>query len=271
MTEFLQIAFSLPTVIFSVLLVVSFCYWLVVIMGFLDIDLFDIDVDVDIDGVLDAGLDGAAEGAFDSATEGALEAAAEGGTSFLTSILSLLSVGRVPITILASFVTLFGWVLSFSGYNALTNILDVSVGPLLATGLFFGAFFLATALAGIAVRPLRGAFETVTRRGAETLIGEVCIITTGSVTETFGQATLADGGAGLNLTVRADRNDSGLKRGDRVLIIGFDAATSTYQVEPYDVVLGFDNDLERSLQNSTADELQLETQQSETTASGDRL
>lgn len=222
MDAFLHIALSFPPVIFSVLLVLVVIYWFFVILGVLDLDLFDFDLDLDLD--IDA----------DMAVDGALE----GSSTALSAIFSALSIGRVPLTISLSLLTLFGWILSFSTTYWLTGASELEPGFLPYLALFFGTLIGATAAAAIAVRPLRGLFETTTRRGQETLVGKVCVVTTGQVSDSFGQATLEDGGAGLNLSIRCDTEDNGIKRGDKVLIIGYDNEHSYYLVEPYESLMG---------------------------------
>lgn len=54
---------------------------------------------------------------------------------------------------------------------------------------------------------------------------------TGSVTGTFGEALLEDGGAGLVVRVRVDR-ELPVKRGDQMLIVDYDEAKESFLVEP---------------------------------------
>lgn len=261
MSSFIDLAFSLPTAVFTVLLAVMMSYWIFVILGFLDIDLFDFDVDIDLDGAVDAGIDGAAEGAAEGAMEGALEGSADAGASLFGQILSLLSVGTVPVTILATFLAFFGFIFSFLGAHFLSNILGMTLGALAILGILAGSFLLATTLTGFAARPFRGLFETVTSQGGAALVGQVCVITTGKVTTSFGQATLDDGAGGLNLSVRLD-DDAPLSRGEQALIIGYDQASNTFLVEPFETVLGLDTPLGATPSASLA-------QKTETRSSGE--
>ena len=57
MQEFLTIILSMPTVVYTVLMGLMALYWVTVIMGAVDIDLFDLDADLDADIDLDADLD----------------------------------------------------------------------------------------------------------------------------------------------------------------------------------------------------------------------
>ncbi len=249
MGEFLNIAFSLPTVVFTVGVGVSLVYWLFVILGMLDVDLFDVDIDLDMDIDLDGVLDGAADSAVDASLGAAdalggeaegIEGAAESKGGFLMKMLGVLSVGRVPVTILASFFSFYAWILTFIGTHWLTNIWGLPMNAPLAVGLVAGAAVVATGLMGVTARPLRGAFDIVTQLGDAALIGKVCTVSTGRVTTRFGQATLDDGGGGLNLTIRADTDENSLSCGDQALIVGYDPETSAFLVESYQTVLGFE-------------------------------
>ena len=68
------------------------------------------------------------------------------------------------------------------------------------------------------------------------LIGKTCVVRTGSVTSTFGEALLEDGGAGLVVRVRVDR-ELPVRRGDQMLIVDWDSAYEAFLVEPVDEVL----------------------------------
>jgi hypothetical protein len=62
-------------------------------------------------------------------------------------------------------------------------------------------------------------------------IGHSCTISTGSVDDNFGQATVEDGGTVLVIQVRCEQRGK-LARGDKALIIDFDPARQAYVVEP---------------------------------------
>ena len=55
MIELISIAFSPLNIVFTVLLILIVLYWITVILGVLDVDLFDIDFDTDVD--VDAEVD----------------------------------------------------------------------------------------------------------------------------------------------------------------------------------------------------------------------
>ncbi|MGM0558607.1 MAG: hypothetical protein ACQEVA_19635 [Myxococcota bacterium] len=238
MQEFLQIALSFPTAIFSGLLIVIVLYWLFVIVGMVDIDLFDLDVDLDLDGDfgdvdvdadvgdldVDADVDADVDGDMD------VDADTSGG-SFWVSVASALGLGTVPITIIASVLVLSTWVLSFMSTYYLGDILGT--GIVVSVGYTLASFLVSLPITSLVVSPLKDLFRHEKITAGHSVIGRVCQITSGRVDEDFGQAKLDDGAAGLLLSVRTD-SDEELSRGSKALIIGYDQENNTYEVECYE-------------------------------------
>ena len=95
---------------------------------------------------------------------------------------------------------------------------------------------LALPFTSIAVRPLARIFVTPSAAKHESLVGKVCTVRTGTVTDRFGEALLEDGGAGLVVRVRVDTGET-LKRGDQVVIVGYDGERQEFTVAPMDNLL----------------------------------
>jgi hypothetical protein len=219
---FFDIILGFPTILYTVPLGLALLYWLFVIVGALDIDL------ISLDGV-DGALDGAAEGALEGVAEGA-DAIGHGGG--LASLLSALNLGKVPLTISFSFIIFFGWIASYIGASVVGSAVPAGTAhTLLDVAVMLLAGVLGVAVTSQAVRPLAPAFHTHQAASRDASVGKLCTIRTGSVTETFGQAEVADGGAGLLLEVRAPEGN-GLKRGDQALIYDYDAERELFLVEP---------------------------------------
>ncbi|MBI4953665.1 MAG: glycine zipper family protein [Myxococcales bacterium] len=262
MSELLTAILGFPTVIYTVMLAVVLLYWLFVILGALDIDLFHhAGGDGALEGAgaegLTAGLDGAhgAHGAVDAAGHGALEGGAEhahagadaggadGGAdghadAGSTGLLGALRLRDAPITVVTSFVTLYGWLLSFFGMRHLAPVVPL---PLWASGIgvMLASFVIALLMTSVTVRPIGRYFKTHSGKRRQDFVGSVCEVQTGEVTETFGQAHIDDGQAGLVVQVRAMSGKLATRRGDHVLILEYDDAREAYIVEPYeDVVPG---------------------------------
>lgn len=224
MDEFLALALSPPTLVFTAWLGLMLVYWIFVMLGALDLELFDPG------GALE-GADGAAE----AAGEGAAEAAAEGadGVGGFAGVLSALRLRHAPLTVVASFVALFGWLGCYFGVRHLAPIVPV---PGAVSGLIvaLAAMALALPLTSLVTRPLAPLFRTAPGRGNAELVGKVVTVKTGHVDARFGQGTLEDG---LLLHVRCEDPEA-LQRGDRALILAWDEEKGAFEVEPLDVVMG---------------------------------
>lgn len=258
MGHFLAVALSFPAVVYTVLLGVALVYWLFVIIGAAHVNLLgegaaDGAADGALEGVAkgaaDAALDGVAKGALEGAAKGVIEGAAEhidgadadlelsGGTAGVMAALKLRS---APATVVSSVLILFSWILVM-GAMQLVETLDLSgaaaasvkivvlvVGPLLA--------LLPTSLA---MRPLARVFTPPAAPKHESLVGKLCTVRTGTVTDRFGEATLEDGGAGVVVRVRVETGQK-LGRGDQAVIIAYDAARQEFTVAPMEGLLDDD-------------------------------
>lgn len=208
MSEFLTAILAFPTVLFTLPLGVVLLYWLLVLLGALDLDLFDF------------GGDGG-EGA------GGLEG--EGDSDFL----DVLGLGGVPATFALSLLVFFSWILCLVASQGL-GALDIE-GGLAGAGAAALSLGLALPLAGLAVRPLRRLFVTDRAIENRSLVGQVCTVATLRVDERYGQAEIADGGAGLLVQVRSTQPDNGLRRGDQAII--YEYRDEVFWVSPLDRAL----------------------------------
>ncbi len=236
---------AFPTVVYTVLLVPLLAYWLLVILG-----AVDLDAGGGHDGLIDAAL------AKSEVAGGLLDAAAAKGEAVAGALhggeaatltegsagLGAFSLRRVPITVSVTLVTLFGWIASFCamrflGPLALTALPTGAVGGLVLAG----SLAVAVPLASLATRPLEGLFRTSEGRKRHELIGSVCHVRSGRVDGTFGRATFQDEGAELVLDVCIDVGPgkrASMKRGDTAIIIDYDEKRHAYVVEPYEDILG---------------------------------
>lgn len=265
MSGFLDAILAFPTVLFTIPLGVSLCYWVTVMVGGVGVDLFDGDMGGSLEGgakaaggMLEGGakaaggmLEGGAKatsGVLDGgikATSGALDGGgleaggAEGvevdggGASFL----DLLGFGRVPVTVSFTAVTFFSWLLSLAAAPPLHKALEGVVPSFLtSTGVGLLSLALGVVAGGLVVRPLRPLFTVHQAPRRNQLMGRVCTINSGRVDGRFGHANFEDGGAGILLNVFCDKANQ-LKRGDQAVILGYDPARQAYEVEPVDWLL----------------------------------
>jgi hypothetical protein len=208
MEEFFQACLAFPTVAFSLLLGLVLVYWLFVMVGALDIDMFDIDADLDAD--VDADLEGDAEGGV------------------FADILSRLDLTDIPLTVSTSLFAFFGWL---SSYVAVELMGEVATGLVLGATLFCAAAIFSLLITSRFGRLLKPMFRTQPAPSRRSLIGRICEITTLQVDDSYGQAEIHDGAAGLLIQVRS--SDAGrLQRGSRALVFGYDADNEVFQIKP---------------------------------------
>jgi hypothetical protein len=245
MNEVLAASLAFPGVIFAGVIALALIYWVFVILGALDLDLLGGAEDA---AMPDLGMDGAVKGALEGA-KGALEGA-KGATEGLggdgagedggglAALFASLDLGRAPATVVLTILATFSWAGSVLGTMTLDPMWAAWGLPhwLLGLLLLITSVAVALPLTAIVVRPLGPLFATRAAASRNDVIGKVCVISTGRVNERFGQATLADGGAGLILDVRCD-TPGALRQGDKALLVSWDQEREAFEVEPLDGML----------------------------------
>ncbi len=209
---------TFPTVIFSALVGALLVYWLLVILGALDIDLIP-GPDLDGDGVADAlahASDGGAEASFDG----------------LSGIMTWMGFGKVPVTILMSILAVTAWAVCILGGNlAFSAIGDLLPSFVVATILFLIATFLGMVATSLIARPLAPIFKTHEADRRQDLVGKTCRVDTGSVDKIFGQATVDDRNQQAVIQVRNDHGHV-FQRGDIALIVSWEERREAFLIEP---------------------------------------
>lgn len=198
MTSFLAAILAFPTVVFTVLVVLFLLYAAATLLGAFEVDW--------IDGAL--GIDHAQ----DTVLEGAL---------------SFLGVAGIPITIFGGVASVFAWVTSIAASKFLPDSMAMGLAVLLGSGisgLLFGR---------LAVRPLRGLFNTVSGPNRKAIVGKICTVRSLRVDGTSGTAEVADGGAGFIAEVRCFRENQ-LTRDSKAIIYDYDQVQGIYHVGPID-------------------------------------
>lgn len=292
MEQFLQIAFSFPTAAFSALLSLVVVYWLFVILGAVDVDLFGLDGAAEgaADGAAEGFAEGIAEGAVEGLAEGAAEGAAEGiaeglaegaaeglaegaaesgaesaaeategASGTIAAILSVLKLRKAPITVILSCLILYQWALLFFGTLYLKSLVPL---PALVfnIALFVVASTISLFATSLTVRPLAPLFVTHRHLAEETIIGHECIVRTGRVTDKFGEANFITNHSDLLLSIRCDRKND-LKRGSRALIVGYDPSQDVYHVEPLEELLYHNHDHHKSNSMTLSEKIEAEVAQ----------
>lgn len=236
MNELVVASLQFPTVVFTIALGIVIVYWLFVLIGALDIDLFGGDVDVDVSGAA-KGIGDVLTGGAKGGTEAAIEALHAGGDAGGEiggdadgdldggGLWHVLGLGDVPVTISVSLITVLAWVGSLLAMHYL------GIGGWWALVVLVVAVVIALPIAALLIRPLAPVFAVQEGKSNADYIGHVCTVTTGRVDNSFGQATIEDGGTVLDIAVRCELPGK-LARGDKALIIEFDRERQAYIVEP---------------------------------------
>lgn len=212
MLLFLQSCLQWPILPATVLLLLICLYWVLMLLGAVDLDFLDLDIDLDLDADADLSVD--------------MNSAAPSVLQFGMVPLNWLNIGSVPTMLWGSIFALTGFVVSRL-WNA--DVLHESFlwpADVLRVLRDFGVAALITK--GM-TQPLRGKFDHEEPNRADQIVGRTCTVLTSEVNRVFGEAELATDGAPLRLKVRNDKGD--LSRGDRALITFYREEENVYVVE----------------------------------------
>ena len=176
MQEFLQIALNFPTAFFSLLLIVVLAYWLFVLLGALDLDLFDvdadIDADIDVDVDVDVDIDADVDVDADIDADADVDAGADG-VGALASMLMALGWTGVPLTITVSIFIFLCWIMSFLGVYFAHQFLGGLPIIALKTGVTIASLVVSAMITRVAITPLRHALKNPGRaKGRRALRGQ---------------------------------------------------------------------------------------------------
>lgn len=206
MISFLDAATSFPSVIYTVLLGVVLVYWLLSLVGIVDIDSgpvieAELHTDADVDEIGD-----------------------------LASYLMALGLNGVPFSVVLSLLVLVSWTVTCLAAMWLLPLVPTSLLRI-AVGLVVMLVALAVAIPVTArlIRPLRGLFVTHTAISNAALVGQACKVLTASVDEKFGRAEVATRGTSVNIRVWAETPNA-LAKGSLARILDYDAPGERYLI-----------------------------------------
>ena len=197
MGDFMGAVTGYPTAIYTVLLGVVVIYWVLAMLGMVDIEHSGLDVDV--------GVHTHADGDANDVGHLASYVVAFGlnGVPFSVAVSLLVLVSTLPLQLLAG------------------------------TVLLVASAVIAIPVTAVAIRPLRGLFVSHTAVSNAALVGQLCRVVTGVVNEKDGRAEVARRGASLNIRVWATAPNS-LKRGSQALILEYDEVAGRYLIAAQD-------------------------------------
>jgi hypothetical protein len=198
-----QVCVTEPVLPATAILAIVVVYWLMVILGAVDIELFDFDIDLDFDGE-------------PGDLQGLLGAGAV--------VLRFLNIGELPLMLWVSVYAMSFWMTSIlwfdeSHLESTTTVLQVilrnAVIGLVATKLI--------------TQPMLRFVDRTKVTQHQDLIGQPCEIMTGEVSENYGQARIATGESPLLINVRT-RNGV-LVKSDHAHIVDYDDERHVFFIE----------------------------------------
>ena len=203
MNDFLQTAFTFPTVVYSVLLAVCALYWLLAATGLADGD----------------GIEAPGDGDAGEATGAA-------------AMLAWLGLAGVPLMVVLTTFAFTAWAGTY--FVHLLSLGGLADGARTVAGwaTMIGMLVPAVAATSLVLRPLSRGIARLRASAPDTsLLGRSGVVITPTLTASYGQVAVDDGGAGLVLQVRHD-DPNQLKRGDRIVLIEYIEGQNAYRVVP---------------------------------------
>ena len=190
--------YSMPILPTSILVSALILYWLIVLVGALDLEFLDWDFELHLEtdaNLLDVGL----------------------------VPLRFLNLGRIPVMIWTSLYCLSAWITTIVIHNNWIVKQAQTDGIVIAE-----SFAIALVITKLITNPLNQWFDIEEPNRPETLIGRTCTITTLQATEATGEASFGTGGAPLTLTVRTLNGE--LACGQSAEIMKYDRELNAYLV-----------------------------------------
>ena len=224
MLDVIQSAFSPVNAVVTVLLILNVIYWLIVILGVLDVDFLDIDLPdsgLEIDSDIDVDVDAAGEIDMEL-----------GHDSILRSVLHFFYIGEVPIMLLLSILILSMWTLCMLG----NHYFNARGSFLVALPVHAASLISSLVICRIFAMPLKKIYNMFNKdcNAPRKVTGRICTVTTTSVSDKMGQAEVKTKGAPIVLNVISDRKHV-FHKGDEAVVVAKDKEKGTYTIAPLDL------------------------------------
>ncbi|PXF63608.1 OB-fold-containig protein [Kangiella spongicola] len=213
MDSFITHLTSYPNVILAFLMVFIIFYWLLALIGALDIEIFDVPFGVDGDAIPDThtgdGLTGIA--------------------GWMTSW----GLTGVPVSVMLTILVSTWWLVCFIGTSLVYGIYDgLFVKIILGTAALLLSFVVSVVATAKIIKPLKGWFVNHVAPKSSSFVGHEATVISSIVNKTAGRVEYNDGQAGLIFNARCDSADSPVK-GESVILIAYDVEQEIYQVQKH--------------------------------------
>lgn len=197
MKELFELSLNPWVLPFTVALVLCCLYWLIALLGTIDMDMFDLDLDLDSD------------------TDGAV--GSSGG--FFSSILQFMNATEVPLMFVLSVISICKWFLNIA---AIVTYNQNGVWWI-ALLTWLGAFIVSCVITALVTKPFIPLFKAFKagEDDEEPIIGREATVVTSQLTEEFGQVrVLRERGSAALVHCKLASGGAPLKKGETLMIIG---------------------------------------------------
>lgn len=199
MKELLEISLNPWVLPFTISLVLCCVYWLMALLGTIDMDTFDLDLDLDTDTDVDGSV-GNSGGVF-------------------SSFLQMINATEVPLMFIVSVISICKWFLNIAAI--ITYNKDGVWWVALLTWL--GAFIISCVITALVTKPFIPLFKAFKagEDDEEPIVGREATVVTSRITEEFGQVrVLRERGSAALVHCKLASGSEPLKKGETLMIIG---------------------------------------------------
>ena len=209
MNTFFEIISSYPTSVYTVILCVMLIFWILAILGMLDIDLIPTEVD---EGIIDP------------------DVSFEGEVPGFIGLLHTLGLTGVPFTIVVSIISLIGFTISYFVSKWILIPFDSAVVQYTAgTVVLLGAFGVTIPVTAAIIKPMKPLFVKHYAPSKKDYIGHPCTIASSEVSDTFGIGIIETRGTPLQINIRSSEKRQ-FRKGMTVRIAEYDEAQDIFDV-----------------------------------------
>ena len=232
MKELFDATFSGVNIIPTILLLFVLFYWLMVIIGAMDIDTINVDIDAEID--VDAEIDLEVDTDIDTDVDAEAEVNSGegvGSVAFLNSILVFFNLGKIPFMVWLSFLVMPMWVISILFNHFLGN-----ASFLLALGALIPNLVVSLMVSKVLTTPIAALFTKLKKNDDDQFnySGKVCTVLMQASHDRFGQAEINREGNIYRVNIITSE-EVVLDKGQTALIIEYLPEKKCYLVEPYKI------------------------------------
>lgn len=217
MTELFHATFSAVNIIPAILLTFVLFYWLLVILGALDISSFDFDVDIE------------AEVEFDA--DAAADATSEADISWFNNVLSFFNIDKIPLMVFITF-----WAIPLWAISVMFNHLIGNESFIISSLFLIPNIIISALIAKPLTLPFVKIFAALTDQaeGTQDLLGQIGKVRVGATDSKMGQGDVNIDGSNYRLNIKTKNGK--ILRGQQFLVVNYIKEGGFYIAEPYETI-----------------------------------